>query len=50
VAVNRVRGMTLLSPGWKSPRTLVSAPVSIAGRANQTGATADFDINKRNLD
>jgi SAM-dependent methyltransferase len=50
VAVKRVRGMTLLSPGWKSPRTLVSAPVSIAGRANQTGATADFDINKRNLD
>lgn len=29
VAVKRVRGMTLLSPGWKSARALGSAPASV---------------------
>ena len=50
VAVKRVRGMTLLSPGWKASRIIGSAPVSVASHANQTGATAPLDINKRNLD
>lgn len=30
VAVKRVRGMTLLSPGWKSSRAMAAAPVSVA--------------------
>ena len=50
VAVKRVRGMTLLNPGWKAPRIIGTAPVSIAGHASNTGARAQFDINKRNLD
>ena len=29
VAVKRVRGMTLLSPGWKPSRGLSAAPVSV---------------------
>jgi len=50
VAVKRVRGMTLLSPGWKAGRPLVSAPVSVAGRASPVSYSNEFDINKRNLD
>jgi len=50
VAVKRVRGMTLLSPGWRSSRILGSAPVSVAGHANNTGAAAPLDINKRKMD
>lgn len=30
VAVKRVRGMTLLSPGWKNTRAVAAAPVSVA--------------------
>ena len=30
VAVKRVRGMTLLSPGWKRSRAMAAAPVSVA--------------------
>jgi len=33
VAVKRVRGMTLLSPGWDAPRILANAPVSVANSA-----------------
>jgi SAM-dependent methyltransferase len=33
VAVKRVRGLTLLSPAWKSPRRLAGAPVSVANCA-----------------
>jgi len=50
VAVKRVRGMTLLSPGWKAVRPLVSAPVSVAGRARPASYSNEFDINKRNFD
>lgn len=40
VAVKRVRGMTLLSPTWKTSRPLANAPVSVAGSATLTGARA----------
>lgn len=40
VAVKRVRGMTLLSPAWKTSRPLASAPVSVASSATLTGANA----------
>lgn len=30
VAVKRVRGMTLLNPGWKNSRAMAAAPVSVA--------------------
>jgi SAM-dependent methyltransferase len=33
VAVKRVRGMTLLNPGWTAPRILANAPVSVANSA-----------------
>lgn len=38
VAVKRVHGMRLLSPAWKAPRGVASAPVSIANRAGKTRA------------
>jgi SAM-dependent methyltransferase len=40
VAVKRVRGMTLLNPGWKPARWLAtaSASVSVAGNAGSTSA------------
>jgi len=38
VAVKRVRGMTLLSPGWKASRWLANAPVSVVGSASQISA------------
>jgi SAM-dependent methyltransferase len=44
VAVKRVRGMTLLSPAWKSPRALATAPVSVA---NSTGVTKTEVINEK---
>lgn len=46
VAVKRVRGMTLMSPAWNTSRPLVSAPVSVANKASNTRARAQFDINK----
>jgi SAM-dependent methyltransferase len=50
VAVKRVRGMTLLSPRWKSSLAMVSAPVSIANSTPATRASALIDLNKRKLD
>jgi hypothetical protein len=50
VAVKRVRGMTMLSPGWKASRSMMSAPVSVAGRARPVSYSNEFDINKRNFD
>jgi SAM-dependent methyltransferase len=41
VAVKRVRGMTLLSPGWSSPRALATAPVSVAN--SRTAGVSGFD-------
>ncbi len=50
VAVKRVRGMTLLSPAWKTARATASAPVSVANGATLTRATALNDHNKRGFD
>lgn len=59
VAVKRVRGMTLLSPGWKSPRSLASVPVSAASRSAQGVSTSplvraetcrEWNENLRNSD
>jgi SAM-dependent methyltransferase len=50
VAVKRVRGMTLLSPGWKPSLGLIASPVSVTNSTNVTGASAPLDINKRKLD
>jgi len=44
VAVKRVRGMTLLSPAWKSSRMLVNTPVSVANSSTLTRAAALNDI------
>lgn len=44
VAVKRVRGMTLLSPGWKVSRRLGNAPVSIANSAGSTRAAGQKDL------
>lgn len=44
VAVKRVRGMTLLSPGWKVSRRLGNAPVSVANSAGSTRATGQNDL------
>lgn len=38
VAVKRVRGVTLLSPSWKSARVTSSAPVSISNRSNRSAS------------
>ncbi len=38
VAVKRVHGMRLLSPAWKAPRGVASAPVSVANHAGSTRA------------
>jgi hypothetical protein len=45
VAVKRVRGMTLLSPAWKTAKIPASAPVSVANRAGLTGADTLNDMN-----
>lgn len=37
VAVKRVRGVTLLSPGWRTARTRANAPVSVANNVIGTG-------------
>lgn len=39
VAVKRVRGMTLLSPAWKSSRSMANAPVSVANSSTLTRAS-----------
>ena len=43
VAVKRVHGMRLMSPGWKPVRVLANAPVSVANSAGVTGASAQYD-------
>jgi SAM-dependent methyltransferase len=48
VAVKRVRGMTLLSPAWKTAKLPANTPVSVANRARSTGASAKND--KSNLE
>jgi SAM-dependent methyltransferase len=50
VAVKRVRGMTLLSPAWKAPRALATAPVSVANSTTLSGASGLNDMMKRNSD
>ena len=50
VAVKRVRGMTLLSPRWKSPLAMVSVPASVANSSTVKGAATPFELNKRKLD
>jgi SAM-dependent methyltransferase len=49
-AVKRVRGMTLLSPGWKTSRLPASVPVSIANSSSLTGASGHHETKKRNVD
>lgn len=44
VAVKRVRAMTLLSPAWKIPKVLASAPVSVA---NSTPLTKTAKNDKK---
>lgn len=46
VAVKRVRGMTLLSPAWKSVRVAAAAPVSVANSNTLT----QIDLTHRTLD
>lgn len=50
VAVKRVRGMTRLSPAWKTSRVLASAPVSVANSEVLTRALSAKDVNIRKLD
>jgi hypothetical protein len=50
VAVKRVRGMTLLSPAWKAPRALASAPVSVANSTTLTRAAGLNEMRERNPD
>jgi SAM-dependent methyltransferase len=50
VAVKRVRGMTLLSPAWKAPRSLATAPVSVANSTTLSGASDLNDMMKRSSD
>ena len=50
VAVKRVRGMTPLSPAWKTIRTLSKAPVSVANGTSRSAGAAVHDITKRNID
>ena len=46
VAVKRVRGMTLLSPGWKSSRAMAAAPVSVASSQQVSrGAVDRYESN-----
>jgi SAM-dependent methyltransferase len=47
VAVKRVRGMTLLSPAWKTPKVLANTPVSIANSEADTRANA-YVLNEKN--
>lgn len=44
VAVKRVRGMTLLNPGWKPSRWLANTPVSVAGSASPSRAGSQKGI------
>jgi SAM-dependent methyltransferase len=44
VAVKRVRGMTLLNPGWKPARWLAQAPVSVANSASPSRAGSQTNI------
>jgi hypothetical protein len=41
VAVKRVRGMTLLSPGWKNSRAVAAAPVSVANSRQLNRGSVD---------
>ena len=50
VAVKRVRGMTLLSPAWKSSKAMASAPVSVANSTGLTRAEAQNDMTMRKMD
>jgi SAM-dependent methyltransferase len=50
VAVKRVRGMTPLSPAWRTARLLPSAPVSVASSATLTRAGAQNDQILKDLD
>lgn len=43
VAVKRVRGMTLLSPGWKASRWRSAAPVAVANSAGSKRAASQND-------
>ena len=51
VAVKRVRGMTLLNPGWKTSRWLATAPVSVANSSGSTRAGSQniADLHQRAL-
>lgn len=50
VAVKRVRGMTLLSPGWRVPRVPASAPVSVANSVTLIRAQTRNDKKMKGLD
>ena len=50
VAVKRVRGMTLLSPARKLPRSLASVPASVANSRTWTGPAGFIETKKRNTD
>jgi SAM-dependent methyltransferase len=41
VAVKRVRGMTLLSPGWKNSKVIAAAPVSVANSQQVNSGMVD---------
>lgn len=49
VAVKRVRGMTLLSPAWKTPKVLANTPVSIANSETwkRTGSASGHEQLER---
>jgi SAM-dependent methyltransferase len=50
VAVKRVRGMTLLSPAWKAPRALATAPVSVANSTTLAGPRSLNEMTNGNPD
>lgn len=50
VAVKRVRGMTLLSPAWKSPRARATAPVSVANRSAGARTVSGINEMRRGFD
>ncbi len=47
VAVKRVRGMTLLKPGWKRARWLANAPVSVVGNTGSVSSAGNN--NQQNI-
>jgi SAM-dependent methyltransferase len=49
VAVKRVAGVRLLEPAWKLGSPVASAPVSVANRKTQGGATASGALKTRKL-